>query len=114
MHYLFINITTFHFSFAAKRPKMADNNQNNQNNQEKKEEKPKKNAPPVPGVVRRKKKRGPAAAVKIPQVFPTAKCKLRLLKLERIKDYLLMEQEFIQNQEIKRPREEQNEVSGPM
>jgi 26S proteasome regulatory subunit T2 len=85
---------------------MADNNQNNQN----KEEKKKKNAPPAPGVVRRKKKKGPAAAVKIPQVFPTAKCKLRLLKLERIKDYLLMEQEFIQNQEIKRPREEQNDV----
>lgn len=45
-------------------------------------------------------------------VFPTTKCKLRLLKLERIKDYLLMEQEFIQNQEIKKPREEQNDVSS--
>ncbi len=43
-------------------------------------------------------------------VYPTSKCKLRLLKLERIKDYLLMEQEFIQNQEIHRPREEQNDV----
>lgn len=43
-------------------------------------------------------------------VFPTSKCKLRLLKLERIKDFLLMEEEFIRNQEILRPREEQNEV----
>lgn len=43
-------------------------------------------------------------------MFPTTKCKLRLLKLERIKDYLLLEQEFIQNQEIKKPREEQNDV----
>ncbi len=43
-------------------------------------------------------------------VYPTSKCKLRLLKLERIKDYLLMEQEFIQNQEIHKPREEQNDV----
>ena len=43
-------------------------------------------------------------------VFPTSKCKLRLLKLERIKDYLLMEQEFIQNQELRKPREEQNDV----
>ena len=43
-------------------------------------------------------------------IFPTSKCKLRLLKLERVKDFLLMEQEFIQNQEIRRPREEQNEV----
>lgn len=48
--------------------------------------------------------------MKIPVIFPTSKCKLRLLKLERVKDFLLMEQEFIQNQEIRRPREEQNEV----
>ena len=43
-------------------------------------------------------------------VFPVSKCKLRLLKLERIKDYLLMEEEFIRNQEVLKPREEQNEV----
>ena len=49
-----------------------------------------------------------------PLVFPTSKCKLRLLKLERIKDYLLMEQEFIQNQELRKPREEQNDVSHVM
>lgn len=35
------------------------------------------------------------------QVFPTSKCKLRLLKLERIKDFLLMEEEFIRNQEVR-------------
>jgi hypothetical protein len=51
--------------------------------------------------------------VKIPQVYPTSKCKLRLLKLERIKDYLLMEEEFIRNQELLRPREEKNEVLLP-
>mmetsp|Transcript_32093 Transcript_32093/g.46259 ORF Transcript_32093/g.46259 Transcript_32093/m.46259 type:complete len:427 (+) Transcript_32093:23-1303(+) len=79
---------------------MGDNN---------KDEKPKKNPPPTGKSIRRKRKKGPAASVKIPQVFPTSKCKLRLLKLERIKDYLLMEQEFIQNQEIHRPREEQND-----
>lgn len=44
-------------------------------------------------------------------VYPSAKCKLRLMKLERIKDYILMEQEFIQNQELRRPSEEQNSVS---
>jgi len=47
--------------------------------------------------------------MKIPNVLPISKCKLRLLKLERIKDYLLMEQEFIQNQEVFRPREEKEE-----
>lgn len=46
-------------------------------------------------------------------VFPVSKCKLRLLKLERIKDYLLMEEEFIRNQEVLKPREEQNEVPVP-
>ena len=43
-------------------------------------------------------------------VTPNTKCKLRLLKLERIKDYLLMEEEYIRNQELLRPREERNEV----
>eukprot|EP01036_Dinobryon_divergens_P022462 gene22462-30719_t len=80
---------------------MGDNNKD--------EKKDKKNPPPAAKSLRRKRKKGPAASVKIPQVFPTSKCKLRLLKLERIKDYLLMEQEFIQNQEIHRPREEQND-----
>lgn len=73
------------------------------------EQKPKKNPAPAPKTVRRKRKKGPPVSVKIPQVFPTSKCKLRLLKLERIKDYLLMEQEFIQNQELRKPREEQND-----
>lgn len=33
-------------------------------------------------------------------VYPTAKCRLRLLKLERIKDFLLLEKEYIRNQEV--------------
>ena len=76
-----------------------------------KEEDKKKKTPMAPAKSgKRRKKKGPAASVKIPVIFPTSKCKLRLLKLERVKDFLLMEQEFIQNQEIRRPREEQNEV----
>jgi 26S proteasome regulatory subunit T2 len=39
-------------------------------------------------------------------VYPTTQCKLRQLKLERIKDFLLMEGEFIQNQEVLKPKEE--------
>lgn len=39
-------------------------------------------------------------------VTPIAKCKLRLLKLERMKDYLLMEQEFIQSQTATKPKED--------
>ena len=40
---------------------------------------------------------------------PHTKCKLKLLKQERIKDYLLMEEEFIRNQERLKPQEEKNE-----
>lgn len=40
---------------------------------------------------------------------PSTKCKLRLLKLERIKDYLLLEEEFIQNQEQFKPQLEKKE-----
>lgn len=40
---------------------------------------------------------------------PTTKCKLRLLKLERIKDYLLLEEEFIVNQEQLKPQAEKKE-----
>merc|ERR1711899_413263 len=42
-------------------------------------------------------------------VTPHTKCRLRLLKQERIKDYLLMEEEFIRNQERLKPQEEKHE-----
>jgi len=35
---------------------------------------------------------------------------LKLLKNERIKDYLLLEEEFVQNQERLKPQEERNQV----
>jgi 26S proteasome regulatory subunit T2 len=79
---------------------------------QKKDDKPKKKKfeSRAGAVTRRKrKKKGPPAAMKIPQVFPTSKCKLRLLKLERIKDFLLLEEEFIKNQEIMKPKEEKDQ-----
>ncbi|ORX38467.1 P-loop containing nucleoside triphosphate hydrolase protein [Kockovaella imperatae] len=54
--------------------------------------------PPVPTRVGKKKRRGPDASSKLPPVFPTTRCKLKMLKMERIKDYLLMEEEFVSNQ----------------
>jgi len=72
----------------------------------------KKWEPPLPTRVGKKKKRGPDAATKLPAVFPTTRCRLKLLKNERIKDYLLLEEEFIQNQERLKPestREVKNE-----
>lgn len=71
----------------------------------------KKYEPPVPTRVGKKRKRvkGPDTAAKLPAVTPHTKCKLKLLKQERIKDYLLMEEEFIRNQERLKPQEEKNE-----
>jgi len=80
-------------------------------NDRKGEEKKKKYEPPVPTRVgkRRKKVKGPDAAQKLPAVTPHARCRLKMLKLERIKDYLLMEEEFIKNQERLKPQDEKNE-----
>jgi len=71
----------------------------------KKESKKPQSAPPR----KKKRQKGPAAAVRLPQVGPTSKCKLRLSRMERVKDYLLLEQEFIQNQERLKPKEEKDQ-----
>jgi len=85
----------------------------NRDGKDKKDEPQKKKwEPPLPTRVGKKKKRGPDAATKLPAVFPTTRCRLKLLKNERIKDYLLLEEEFIQNQERVKPestREVKNE-----
>jgi 26S proteasome regulatory subunit T2 len=52
----------------------------------------KKWEPPLPTRVGKKKKRGPDARVRLPPVYPTTRCRLKLLKQERIKDYLLLEE----------------------
>eukprot|EP00301_Raphidiophrys_heterophryoidea_P020857 c5445_g1_i1.p1 GENE.c5445_g1_i1~~c5445_g1_i1.p1 ORF type:complete len:455 (+),score=116.04 c5445_g1_i1:1-1365(+) len=72
-------------------------------------EKKKYQPPPPPirvGKGKRKSRTGPEGASKLPKVNPNTKCKLKLLRLERIKDYLLMEEEFIQDQERMKPAEE--------
>ena len=77
------------------------------------QDKKKKYEPPAPPPRVGKKQRRRAAAsslgTKLPTITPTAKCKLRLLKLERVKDWLLMEEEFVQNQERLKPADERNE-----
>ncbi|KAI8388484.1 26S proteasome subunit P45 [Radiomyces spectabilis] len=74
-----------------------------------KDMKKKKWEPPVPTRVGKKKKRGPDTSTKLPQVFPTSRCRLKMLKMERIKDYLLLEEEFVQNQERLKPQEEKDQ-----
>lgn len=84
---------------------------NDKDAQKDKDKKAKKYEPPTPTRVGRKKKKktGAEAGAKLPQVFPASKCKLRLLKLERVKDYLLMEEEYVKNQELLKPQEEKNQ-----
>ncbi|KAF9585993.1 ATPase of 26S proteasome regulatory subunit 4 [Lunasporangiospora selenospora] len=70
----------------------------------------KKWEPPLPTRVGKKKlKKGPDASSKLPAVFPTTRCRLKMLKMERIKDYLLMEEEFVVNQERLKPQEEKTQ-----
>lgn len=42
-------------------------------------------------------------------MFPNVRCRLKLLRFERIKDYLTLEEEFLQRQETLRPQEERNQ-----
>ncbi|KAG5459070.1 MAG: hypothetical protein BJ554DRAFT_587, partial [Olpidium bornovanus] len=42
-------------------------------------------------------------------VYPNTRCRLKLLKMERIKDYLLLEDVFVQNQERLKPQEEKSQ-----
>ena len=73
----------------------------------------KKWEPPAPatrvGKRQRRMKGAGEGSERLPAITPASQCKLRLLKLERVKDYLLMEEEFVTNQERLRPAEEKNE-----
>ncbi|KAJ6329736.1 hypothetical protein OIU77_011244 [Salix suchowensis] len=80
-----------------------------QNGSDKKDKKFEPAAPPARVGRKQRKQKGSEAAARLPTVTPLTKCKLRLLKLERIKDYLLMEEEFVANQERLKPQEEKAE-----
>ncbi|KAI3381077.1 hypothetical protein SNEBB_001423 [Seison nebaliae] len=74
--------------------------------------KKKKYEPPIPTRIGKKKKRtkGTDASNKLPQVLPYTRCRLKLLRYDRIKDWLLLEREYIENLERLRPeREEKHE-----
>ncbi|CAN1767143.1 26S proteasome regulatory subunit 4 homolog B [Linum perenne] len=80
-----------------------------QDGADKKEKKFEPAAPPSRVGRKQRKQKGSEAAARLPTVTPVTKCKLRLLKLERVKDYLLMEEEFVANQERLKPQEEKAE-----
>lgn len=90
-------------------------NQNNQDGKDQGDKKQRKFEQPIPTRIgKKKRKKGPQIADKLPDVMPLSQCKLRLLKLERIKDYLLMEEEFVTNQEILNPQEESSQEERNM
>ncbi|KAL2108891.1 hypothetical protein VUR80DRAFT_3208 [Thermomyces stellatus] len=75
---------------------------NNKDDKDKKKDKPNYEPFPRPTTrIGRKKKKagGTSAAAKLPAVYPTSRCKLRLLRMQRIHDHLLLEEEYVENQE---------------
>ena len=79
--------------------------------EKKKKPEKKKWQPPAPPtrVGKKLKKKGLDGANRLPNVTPASKCLLRKLKLERVKDWLLMEEEFVGNQERIKPHVERAE-----
>ncbi|EKD13000.1 hypothetical protein LZ554_006129 [Drepanopeziza brunnea f. sp. 'monogermtubi'] len=74
----------------------------NKDEKDKKKEKPKYEPPPRPTTrIGRKKRKagGPNASAKLPAIYPTSRCKLRYLRMQRIHDHLLLEEEYVENQE---------------
>jgi len=72
-------------------------------------EKKKYERPPPTRVGKRQKKKGPAPGNKLPTVTPHGRCRLRAMKMDRVKDYLTLEEEYIKNQEQFKPQEEKAE-----
>ncbi|KAJ1328979.1 26S proteasome regulatory subunit T2 [Microdochium nivale] len=84
---------------------------------DKKKDKPKYEPPPRPTTrIGRKKKRaaGTSAAAKLPAIYPTSRCKLRLLRMQRIHDHLLLEEEYVENQERFRKQKDAKDATGPV
>jgi len=82
----------------------------NQNNKDQKKKKYEPPAPPARVGKKQRRPKGTEIGTRLPTVTPTAKCKLRMLKLERVKDYLLMEEEFVKEQERVKPAEDKKEA----
>ncbi|KAH8652172.1 P-loop containing nucleoside triphosphate hydrolase protein [Xylariales sp. PMI_506] len=90
--------------------------QDGRDEKDKKKDKPKYEPPPRPTTrIGRKKRKaaGTSAAAKLPAVYPTSRCKLRLLRMQRIHDHLLLEEEYVENQERLRKAKTAKDNAGP-
>jgi 26S proteasome regulatory subunit T2 len=61
---------------------------------------------PKPLRTGKKRRKGAQTTEKLPTIYPNTKCRLRQLRLERVKDFLLLEEEYIANQDTLAPRQE--------
>jgi 26S proteasome regulatory subunit T2 len=61
---------------------------------------------PKPLRTGKKRRKGTQTTEKLPTIYPNTKCRLRQLRLDRVKDFLLLEEEYIANQDTLAPRQE--------
>jgi len=90
-------------------PGGASNDAEKEDDKDKKPKRKKFESKAASRVGRRRRKRGVASTTKLPKVVPATKCRLRYMKLERMKDFMLIEEEFIKNQEVFKPKKEKDE-----
>lgn len=86
-----------------------DKDKKNQQQKKKKRFEPRPSSSNANRQGRRRRRKGPSGLNKTPVVVPSSKCKLRMLKLDRVKDFLLLEEEFIRNHEVFKPHEERDQ-----
>eukprot|EP00522_Entomoneis_paludosa_P018260 CAMPEP_0172450862 /NCGR_PEP_ID=MMETSP1065-20121228/9066_1 /TAXON_ID=265537 /ORGANISM="Amphiprora paludosa, Strain CCMP125" /LENGTH=452 /DNA_ID=CAMNT_0013202705 /DNA_START=71 /DNA_END=1429 /DNA_ORIENTATION=- len=90
-------------------PGGAGSDPNKKDDEEAKKKKKKRFEPRPANRGRRRRRKAAGGIHKTPMVTaPASKCKLRLLKLDRVKDFLLLEEEFIRNHEVFKPSEERD------
>ncbi|ORM39351.1 26S proteasome regulatory subunit 4 -like protein B [Babesia sp. Xinjiang] len=87
----------------------GDLNQNQENKNGNNDGTPREKPPPPVFGKNKKKQQRNFAPIRIPTVTPSTKCRLRLLKLERIKDYLLLEEEYVANKIRLNPTKNKNQ-----
>ncbi|EGE04024.1 hypothetical protein TEQG_03057 [Trichophyton equinum CBS 127.97] len=79
-------------------------------------EKPKYEPPPQPTTRigrKKRKQQGPNASAKLPSIYPTSRCKLKYLRMQRVHDHLLLEEEYVENQERIRKSKAQASSTQP-
>lgn len=49
--------------------------------------------------------------MKLPQIYPSSRCKLKYLRMQRVHDHLLLEEEYVENQERIRKAKARNDLT---